>query len=159
MLNEVNLIGRVGQTPELRHSQAGNPIATLSLATSETWKNRAGKKQERTEWHRIVCFNEATAGFIAKYLVKGDLVFVRGQLQTRKWTDQAGVDKYTTEIVLRSWTHRLDKLASPGQNRPPAADSPDDYGNSRPAAGRPGASTRDQNAGAGAPTADDDIPF
>ena len=152
MLNEVKLIGRVGQTPELRHSNVGKPIATLSLATSESWKNSAGEKQERTEWHRVVCFNEGTANFIDKYVGKGDLLYVCGQLQTRKWTDQGGVDKYTTEIVLRSWAHRLDKLASPGQNRPPAADNPDDYGSSRPIAEHP------TSSGAPAGT-DDDIPF
>lgn len=153
MLNEVSLIGRVGQSPELRHSNAGKPIANFSLATSESWKNSAGEKQERTEWHRVVCFNESTAGFIEKYVGKGDLVFVRGQLQTRKWTDQNGVERYSTEVVIRSWAHRLDKLASPGQNRPPAADSPDDYGSSRPIAEH---SSADPGASAGA---DDDIPF
>lgn len=159
MLNEASLIGRVGQSPELRQSHAGKPIATLSLATSESWKNSAGEKQERTEWHRVVCFNEQTANFIDKYVGKGDLVFIRGQIQTRKWTDKDGVDKYSTEIVLRSWAHRLDKLGSPGQNRPPGVDSPDDYGSSKPAdpaAGRPQAG---DGYGGGTTAADDDIPF
>lgn len=156
MLNEARIIGRVGQPPELRQSHAGKAIATLSLATSEKWKDQNGNKQERTEWHRVVCFNEATANFIDQYVKKGDLVHVVGQIQTRKWTDKDGVEKYTTEIVLRSWSHRLDKLASAGGNRPPDADSPDDYGNSNSSSAATSRPQAGDGHGAGA---DDDIPF
>ncbi|MBV8522182.1 MAG: single-stranded DNA-binding protein, partial [Acetobacteraceae bacterium] len=100
-LNRVTLIGNLGRDPEIRTTQAGNKIAGLSLATSETWTDkRSGDRVERTEWHRIVIFNEALADIAERYLRKGSKILVEGQLQTRDWTDNAGVKRYTTEIVL-----------------------------------------------------------
>ena len=98
-INKVILIGNLGSDPEVRYMQSGGAVATLSLATSETWKDKqSGERQERTEWHRVVCFNRL--GEIAgEYLRKGSKVYIEGSLRTRKWQDQQGQDKYTTEIV------------------------------------------------------------
>lgn len=98
-INKVILVGNVGGDPELRYLPNGNPVATLSIATSESWKDKSsGEKQERTEWHRVVCFNKL--GEIAgEYVRKGSKVYIEGSLRTRKWQDQQGVDRYTTEII------------------------------------------------------------
>jgi len=97
MLNKVMIIGRLGRDPELRYSQAGAPVATLNIATDESYTDRDGNKVDRTEWHRVVVFQKAAEN-CANYLAKGSLVFVEGNLQTRKWQDQQGQDRYTTEI-------------------------------------------------------------
>ena len=97
MLNKVQIIGRLGKDPDLRYSQSGTPIANLSVATDESYKDRDGNKVERTEWHRITCF-QRVAENCAAYLAKGSLVYVEGSLTTRKWQDQQGQDRYTTEI-------------------------------------------------------------
>lgn len=97
-LNEVNLIGHLGQDPESRFMPNGNAVCNFSLATSERWKDQQGQQQERTEWHRIVMFGKV-AEIAGQYLKKGSLVYLKGKLQTRKWTDQQGVERYTTEIV------------------------------------------------------------
>lgn len=99
MLNKVQIIGRVGQEPEIRYTQENKPVANLSVATTEKWKDKSGQQQEKTEWHRVVIFG-GIAGVVEKYVKKGDLLFVEGKLQTRKWTDNNGQDKYSTEIVL-----------------------------------------------------------
>ncbi len=98
-LNKVQLIGNVGQDPEIRFTQDGRPIANLSLATSETWNDKQGQRQEQTEWHRVVVFGKL-AEVIQQYVRKGSKLFLEGKLQTRKWTDNQGQDRYTTEIVL-----------------------------------------------------------
>ncbi len=98
MINKVILVGNLGQDPELRYTQAGTAVATLSVATSRVWKDRDGNKQEETEWHRVIVWAQ-TAEFCGNYLSKGHKVYVEGRLQTRKWQDQNGNDKYTTEIV------------------------------------------------------------
>jgi len=119
MLNEVNLIGNLGRDPEIRHTQSGKPIANMTIATSESWKDRnTGEKQVRTEWHRVVIFNEHLAKFAENYLRKGNKVYVKGKLQTRKWTDQQGIEKYTTEIVLQGFSGELKNLTprSEGQS-------------------------------------------
>jgi single-strand DNA-binding protein len=114
-VNKVILVGNLGRDPEVRHSQDGGKIVTFSVATSETWKDRAsGERKERTEWHRIVIFNEALADVAEKYVRKGSKVYVEGQLQTRKWTDNAGVEKYTTEIVLGKFRGELGLLDAKG---------------------------------------------
>src|SRR5260221_3311178 len=101
-LNKVQLIGNLGRDPEIRKTQDGKNIANLSIATSESWKDKnSGERKERTEWHRVVIFNDALSGIAEKYLRKGSKVYVEGQLQTRKWTDQSGQEKYTTEVVLQ----------------------------------------------------------
>jgi single-strand DNA-binding protein len=147
-LNKVLLIGRLGADPEIRRTQAGAPVATFSLATSERWKDKAtGEKRERTEWHRIVIFNEALVATAEQYLKKGALVFIEGQLGTRKWTDQGGIERWTTEIVLAAFRSSLTMLDR--AERAPDAESADDFG--QPKAAAP--------ATAGKPDIDDEIPF
>jgi single-strand DNA-binding protein len=108
-LNRVTVIGNVGKAPEIRTMQSGDRIATLSVATSESWKDRStGEKQERTEWHRVVVFSQPLVKVIESYVDRGARIFVEGQLETRKWTDsQTGVDRYSTEIVLRPYNSKL----------------------------------------------------
>lgn len=101
-LNKVNLIGNLGRNPEIRYASTGAKIVNLSLATSERWKDRVtGEMKEKTEWHRIVVFNDHIANLCENYLQKGAKIYIEGSLQTRKWTDQEGVEKYTTEIILQ----------------------------------------------------------
>ena len=100
-VNKVILVGRLGKDPEVRNTQAGMKIVQFSLATSETWNDKtSGERKERTEWHRVVIFNERTADIAERFLKKGRMVYVEGTLQTRKWTDQSGAEKYTTEVVI-----------------------------------------------------------
>ncbi len=99
-INKVVLVGNLGRDPEIRHTNNGKKIASFSVATSDVWKDANGERQEKTEWHRIVVFNPSTADFVERYLKKGSKVYVEGSLQTRKWTDNSGQDKYTTEIVV-----------------------------------------------------------
>ena len=102
-LNKTMLIGNLGRDPEIRTTQNGNKIANMALATSERWTDRDGNRQERTEWHRIVIFNDKLVELADKYLVKGSQIYIEGQLQTRKYTDQAGVEKSATEVVLKQY--------------------------------------------------------
>ena len=107
MMNKAILIGRLGADPETRYTQAGSPVANMSLATNETYLDRDGQRQENTEWHRVVSFNKQ-AEFCSNYLTKGRLLLVEGRIQTRKWQDQQGENRYTTEIVA----HRVQALDS-----------------------------------------------
>ena len=110
-INKVILVGNLGRDPEVRNTQDGSKIVHLSVATSESWKDRAtGERRERTEWHRVVLFNERLGEIAEKYLRKGSKVYLEGQLQTRKWTDQSGVEKYTTEVVLQRYRGELTML-------------------------------------------------
>jgi len=110
-VNKVILVGNLGKDPEIRRTQDGRPIATLSVATSESWRDKAtGEKREKTEWHRVVVFSEPMCRFAEQYLKKGAKVYVEGQLQTRKWQDQSGQDKYTTEVVLQNFNSQLTSL-------------------------------------------------
>lgn len=110
-VNKVILVGNLGRDPEIRSMQDGTKVANLSLATSESWRDRnTGERRERTEWHRVVIFNEKLVEIAEKYLRKGAKVYVEGQLQTRKWTDQSGVEKYTTEVVLQRFRGDLTML-------------------------------------------------
>ncbi|MBP7704148.1 MAG: single-stranded DNA-binding protein [Caulobacter sp.] len=102
-VNKVILIGNLGADPEIRTLNSGDRVANLRLATSETWKDRAGERQERTEWHRITVFAQGLVKMSENYLRKGSTIYVEGQLQTRKWTDQSGAEKYSTEIVLKPY--------------------------------------------------------
>lgn len=103
-LNKVQIIGNLGRDPEVRHTQDGKAIVNLAIATSETWKDRqTGEKKEKTEWHRVVIFNEGLAKVAESYLKKGSTVYIEGQLQTRKFTNKDGVEQYTTEIVLQNY--------------------------------------------------------
>ena len=112
-VNKVILIGNLGRDPEVRHTNAGDPIVTLSVATSESWRDKqTGERREKTEWHRVVIFNERLGEVAQKYLHKGSKVYLEGQLQTRKWTDQQGQDRYSTEVVLQRYRGELTMLDS-----------------------------------------------
>ena len=112
-VNKVILVGNLGRDPEVRNTQNGDPIVHLSLATSESWKDRnSGERRERTEWHRVVIFNENLGRIAQQYLKKGSKVYIEGQLQTRKWQDQSGQDKYSTEVVLQRFRGELTMLDS-----------------------------------------------
>jgi single-strand DNA-binding protein len=107
-VNKVILIGNLGADPEIRHTQDGRPIANLRIATSESWRDKAtGERKEKTEWHRVVIFNENLCKVAEQYLKKGSKVFIEGQLQTRKWQDQSGQDRYSTEVVLQGFRDEL----------------------------------------------------
>ncbi len=112
-VNKVILIGNLGRDPEVRHTQSGDPIVHLSIATSETWRDRqSGERRERTEWHRVVIFNENLGKIAQQYLQKGSKVYLEGQLQSRKWQDQSGQERYTTEVVLQRYRGELTMLDS-----------------------------------------------
>jgi len=107
-VNKVTLLGRLGRDPEVRSTQNGSKLCNLSVATSEVWRDRnSGERKERTEWHRVVIFNERLVDVAEKYLRKGSQAYLEGQLQTRKWTDQSGQDRYATEIVLQNFRGEL----------------------------------------------------
>jgi len=115
-VNKVILVGNLGKDPEVRAMQDGGKIVNLTIATSEQWRDKeTQERKEKTEWHRVVIFNEKLAEIAEKYMRKGSKVYVEGQLQTRKWTDQNGVDKYTTEIVLQRYRGEITMLDSKGQ--------------------------------------------
>ena len=110
-VNKVILMGNLGRDPEVRTTQDGGKIVTFSMATTESWKDRTtGERRDRTEWHRVVIFNEALAGIAENYLRKGGKVYIEGQLQTRKWVDQQGIEKYTTEVVIPKFRGELTLL-------------------------------------------------
>ncbi|WP_028465121.1 single-stranded DNA-binding protein [Nisaea denitrificans] len=110
-VNKVILVGNLGRDPDIRSMQDGNKVVNLSVATSESWRDRnSGERKEKTEWHRVVIFNENLAKVAEQYLRKGSKIYVEGQLQTRKWTDQSGVEKYSTEIVLQRFRGELQML-------------------------------------------------
>jgi single-strand DNA-binding protein len=110
-VNKVILVGNLGADPEIRHTQDGRPIANLRIATSESWRDKSsGERREKTEWHRVVIFNEGLCRIAEQYLKKGSKVYLEGQLQTRKWQDQAGQDRYSTEIVLQGFNSQLTML-------------------------------------------------
>ena len=112
-VNKVTLVGNLGRDPEVRSTQDGNKIVNLSLATSERWKDKnSGEQRERTEWHRVVIFNENLGKIAEQYLRKGSTCYIEGQLQTRKWTDNQGAEKYTTEVVLQRFRGELTLLGS-----------------------------------------------
>lgn len=112
-VNKVILVGNLGSDPEIRRLQSGEPVANLRIATSESWRDRqTGERKDKVEWHSVVIFNENLAKVAEQYLKKGAKVYVEGQLQTRKWTDQQGNDKYTTEIVLQKFRGELQMLDS-----------------------------------------------
>jgi single-strand DNA-binding protein len=120
-VNKVILVGNLGRDPELRSTQDGMRIANLAVATSESWRDRvSGERKERTEWHRVVIFNERLAEIAEKYLKKGSKIYVEGALQTRKWTDNSGQERYTTEIVLQRFRGELTMLdGARGAGGPP----------------------------------------
>jgi len=156
-VNKVILVGNLGRDPEIRTTQDGQKIVQLSLATSESWNDKAsGERKERTEWHRVVIFNDRLADVAERFLRKGRKVYVEGALQTRKWTDQSGQEKYTTEVVISRFRGDLTLLDSAGGG--------EGGGAARPARG-PAAATGGGSAGASweggkaGGDLDDDIPF
>jgi single-strand DNA-binding protein len=153
-VNRVILVGNLGQDPTVHTTAQGIKVVNLSIATSDRWTAKDGEKKEKTEWHRVVIFgsmeNDGLAGVAEKYLKKGSKAYVSGKLQTRKWTDKEGVERYSTEIVLNGFGAELVLLDSKeGGNRPPPAGGPEDYGRE---------STRSNDAPASGGS-DDDIPF
>jgi single-strand DNA-binding protein len=117
-LNKVQLIGNLGQDPEIRSTKDGREIASFSIATTESWKDKnSGERRDKTEWHRVVVFSQGLVGIIKNYVKKGSKLYIEGQLQTRKWIDKDGVDKYTTEIVLQNFNSNLQMLGSKGENK------------------------------------------
>lgn len=160
-VNKVILVGNLGRDPEIRSTQDGTRIANLSVATSETWRDRnSGERRERTEWHRVAIFNDRLVDVVEKYLRKGSKVYIEGQLQTRKWTDQNGQDRYTTEVVLQRYRGELtmlDSRASGGSDF--AEGGAGGYAAGPPDRGPGGGSTGGSGGGAGGGDLDDEIPF
>jgi single-strand DNA-binding protein len=156
-VNKVILIGNLGADPEVRRMQDGRPVVNLRVATSESWRDKAtGERKEKTEWHRVVIFNEGLAKIAEQYLKKGSKVYLEGALQTRKWQDQQGQDKYTTEVVLQGFNSALTMLDRAGGSSGETSydNGNSDFGSSRPAARQPAM------AGAGKRgDLDDEIPF
>ncbi|MEZ5995931.1 MAG: single-stranded DNA-binding protein [Hyphomonadaceae bacterium] len=114
-VNKVILIGNLGKDPEVRRLNSGEPVVNLRIATSESWRDKqSGERKEKTEWHNVVIFNENLAKVAEQYLKKGSTVYIEGQLQTRKWTDQSGAEKYTTEVVLQRYRGELTMLGGRG---------------------------------------------
>ncbi|MHC2334741.1 single-stranded DNA-binding protein [Bradyrhizobium sp. USDA 4454] len=159
-VNKVILVGNLGKDPEIRRTQDGRPIANLSIATSETWRDKGtGERKEKTEWHRVVIFNEGLCKVAEQYLKKGAKVYIEGQLQTRKWTDQSGVEKYSTEVVLQGFNSNLTMLDGRGGGGSSFSDDGgSDFGSSGPVGSAP---RRAVAAGGGSRNSDmdDDIPF
>ncbi len=159
-VNKVILVGNLGKDPEIRRTQDGRPIANLSVATSESWRDKAtGERKEKTEWHRVVIFNEGLAKVAEQYLKKGAKVYIEGQLQTRKWTDQSGVDKYSTEVVLQGFNSNLTMLDGRGGSGGGGSFGSDDQGGDFGVSGPSGAPRRAVAAGSRSTDMDDDIPF
>ena len=163
-VNKVILVGNLGKDPEVRRTQDGRPIVNLSVATSETWRDKnTGERKERTEWHRVVIFSEGLAKVAEQYLKKGAKVYLEGQLQTRKWQDQQGQDRYSTEVVLQGFNSQLTMLDRAGGGSGGGDFAPDDSGsNFGSSGGRSAPARQPAMAGAGAgPREDmnDEIPF
>ena len=156
-VNKVILIGNLGADPEVRHTQDGRPIVNLRVATSESWRDKAsGERREKTEWHRVVIFNERLGEVAQKYLKKGSKVYLEGQLQTRKWTDQSGAEKYTTEVVLQRFRGELTLLDARGEGGGGGYEGGgDEPAGSSGGTGGGGAAPR----GGGGADLDDEIPF
>lgn len=128
-LNKVMLIGNLGADPEIRSFQNGGKVANLRIATSESWKDKnTGERQERTEWHTVAAFGDGLVGVVERYLRKGSKVYIEGQLQTRKWQDQSGADRYSTEIVLRGMNGSLTMLDGPQGGSDGASDPSNMHG-------------------------------
>lgn len=150
-VNKVILVGNVGKDPEIRSTQDGREIANLSLATSESWKDKnTGERKEKTEWHRVVVFNDALVKVIKNYVKKGSKLYLEGALQTRKWTDKDGNEKYSTEVVLQGYNGNLTMLDSKREGG-----ASENYGGGYTSA--PAASSK--QPAAAAELADDEIPF
>jgi single-strand DNA-binding protein len=154
-VNKVILVGNLGADPEIRRTQDGRPIANLRVATSETWRDKnTGERKEKTEWHRVVIFNEGLCRIVEQYLKKGSKVYLEGQLQTRKWTDKDNIERYSTEVVLQGFNSVLTMLDGRGGGT--GADEGGGFGSPAPRERQPAM------AGAGGgkrDDMDDEIPF
>ncbi|WP_374304954.1 single-stranded DNA-binding protein [Ferrovibrio sp.] len=163
-VNKVILVGNLGRDPEIRSMQSGEEIAQLSIATSETWRDKAsGERKERTEWHRVVIFNENLVKVAKQFLKKGSKVYIEGSLQTRKWTDKDGQEKYTTEIVLQRFRGELTMLDGRGEGGGGSFGGGDDYAGGGSSGGFGGGAGGGRSSGGGSPARrddlDDEIPF
>jgi single-strand DNA-binding protein len=166
-VNKVILIGNLGQDPEIRRTQDGRPICNLSLATSESWRDKnTGERKEKTEWHRVVIFSEPLCKVVEQYLRKGSKVYIEGALQTRKWQDQSGQDRYSTEVVIQGFNGQLTMLdgragGGGGENYAGMHEEGGSYGGSGGGggyAGSGGGSTRGSSSGGGGGRKKDDAP-
>jgi len=153
-VNKVIIVGNLGRDPEVKTFPNGGKVVNLRIATSEKWKAKDGERKERTEWHSVAIFNEALGGIAEKYLKKGSTVYIEGQLETRKWQDQSGADKYTTEIVLRQFRGELTLLGGGARDGGQSSGGGDDGARSSGGAGYGGGGS--PNSGGGI---DDEIPF
>ena len=161
-VNKVILVGNLGKDPEIRHGQNGQKIVNFSVATSESWKDRqSGERREKTEWHRVVIFNPNLADVAEKYLRKGSKVYIEGQLQTRKWTDNSGQEKYSTEVVLQNFKGDLTILDSRSGGDAGAGAGFGGYDAAPDAGYAPASSGKGSSSGwdSSPPDFDDDIPF
>lgn len=176
-VNKVILVGNLGRDPEVRYMQSGDKVVNLAIATSERWTDRtSGERREKTEWHRVVVFDQNIAEVAEKYLKKGSKVYIEGQLQTRKWTDQSGVEKFTTEVVLQRFRGTLTMLSGRGEEGGGGGFGGGDYGQddgygSGPAGGQSYGGSSGARSGGGQRSSggaapandpmdlDDDIPF
>ncbi|BCG88120.1 single-stranded DNA-binding protein [Mesorhizobium sp. 113-3-9] len=169
-VNKVILVGNLGADPEIRRLNSGEPVVNIRIATSESWRDKnSGERKEKTEWHNVVIFNEGIAKVAEQYLKKGMKVYVEGQLQTRKWQDQTGADKYTTEVVLQKFRGELQMLDARGQGEGGqvggysggGSSRGSDFGQSGPNEGfnRGGGAPRGGGGGGSSRELDDEIPF
>ncbi|RWC49479.1 MAG: single-stranded DNA-binding protein [Mesorhizobium sp.] len=170
-VNKVILVGNLGADPEIRRLNSGEPVVNIRIATSESWRDKnSGERKEKTEWHNVVIFNEGIAKVAEQYLKKGMKVYVEGQLQTRKWQDQTGADKYTTEVVLQKFRGELQMLDARGQGEggqvggyTGGSSRGSDFGQSSPSEGfnRGGGGNAPRGGGGGGSSRelDDEIPF
>jgi single-strand DNA-binding protein len=167
-VNKVILVGNLGADPEIRRLNSGEPVVNIRIATSESWRDKnSGERKEKTEWHNVVIFNEGIAKVAEQYLKKGMKVYVEGQLQTRKWQDQTGADKYTTEVVLQKFRGELQMLDARGQGEGGQVGGYSGGGSSRGSDFGQSGPNESFNRGGGAPKGgggssrelDDEIPF
>ena len=155
-VNKVILVGNLGKDPEIRRTQDGRPIANLSIATSETWRDKGtGERKEKTEWHSVVIFNENIVKVAEQYLKKGSSVYIEGSLQTRKWTDQAGVEKYSTEVVLQKFRGELTMLDGRGEGGGAEKEEGGDFGGYASGGRTPASGPKERFTA----DLDDEIPF
>ncbi|MFD2056042.1 single-stranded DNA-binding protein [Mesorhizobium calcicola] len=169
-VNKVILVGNLGADPEIRRLNSGEPVVNIRIATSESWRDKnSGERKEKTEWHNVVIFNDQLAKVAEQYLKKGMKVYVEGQLQTRKWQDQTGNDKYTTEVVLQKFRGELQMLDARGQGEGGqvggyaggGSSRGSDFGQSSPSEGfnRGGGGAKSGGGGGSSRELDDEIPF
>lgn len=157
-VNKVILIGNLGADPEIRRTQDGRPIANLRVATSETWRDKAtGERREKTEWHRVVIFNEGLCRIAEQYLKKGSKVYLEGALQTRKWQDKDGQDRYSTEVVLQGFNSQLTMLDRAGGGGDFGPEPGGEFGSSSTSSRKPAAVGAAADGKRG--DMDDEIPF